>query len=71
MHSVYEDLDTLRLHVRIDAVPQVGDVAMATEADHHLLGQPFQLLLVKERENKDEKKTVVLAPSSQRKFFFS
>lgn len=49
VHGFHEGADVLRLHVGVEAVAQVGDVASGAEARHHLLHDVGNPLLVEEK----------------------
>ena len=53
VNEIYENFDVLRVHVRIDAVTQVGDVVPVAELEKHVLGQLGQLILGKREETSE------------------
>ncbi|TNN55748.1 hypothetical protein EYF80_034048 [Liparis tanakae] len=50
VHGLHEGAHVLRVHVRVEAVAQVGDVAPRAEALQHLLHDVGNALLMETRE---------------------
>lgn len=59
VHGLHEGAHVLRVHVRVEAVAQVGDVAPRAEALQHLLHNVGNALLVTKRRQRGQRRQCI------------